>query len=214
MKTKSKALLLTLCAALLVAASVLGTMAYLTDTDTVTNTFTVGKVDIKLDEAKVNTDGTPIEGAARVTGNEYHLLPGHTYTKDPTVTVLAGSESSYIKMTVTFSKANELDAIFTPNGATLTSIFNGYDAANWTYKGNTKDAANNTRTYEFWYKDKVATTTADVALKALFTSITVPGTITGDQLKTIEGMTITVNAYAIQADGFADADAAWAAING
>ena len=146
MKTKSKALLLTLCAALLVAASVLGTMAYLTDTDTVTNTFTVGKVDIKLDEAKVNTDGTPIEGAARVTGNEYHLLPGHTYTKDPTVTVLAGSESSYIKMTVTFSKANELDAIFTPNGATLTSIFNGYDAANWTYKGNTKDAANNTRT--------------------------------------------------------------------
>ena len=30
MKTKSKALLLTLCAVLLVAASVLGTMAYLT----------------------------------------------------------------------------------------------------------------------------------------------------------------------------------------
>lgn len=58
MKTKSKALLLTLCAVLLIAASVLGTMAYLTSTDTVTNTFTVGKVEIKHDEAKVTTDGT------------------------------------------------------------------------------------------------------------------------------------------------------------
>ena len=58
MKTKSKALLMTLCAVLLVAASVLGTMAYLTSTDEVENTFTVGNVKIALDEAKVNADGT------------------------------------------------------------------------------------------------------------------------------------------------------------
>ena len=58
MKTRSKALLLTLCAVLLVAATIFGTMAYLTSTDTVTNTFTVGKVNIKLDEAKANSDGT------------------------------------------------------------------------------------------------------------------------------------------------------------
>ena len=83
MKTKSKALLLTLCAVLLVAASVLGTMAYLTSTDTVTNTFTVGSVAIKLDEAKANPDGTLVEGADRVKGNAYKLLPGHTYNKDP-----------------------------------------------------------------------------------------------------------------------------------
>ena len=51
MKTKSKALLLTLCAVLLVAASVMGTMAYLTSTDKVENTFTVGNVKITLDEA-------------------------------------------------------------------------------------------------------------------------------------------------------------------
>ena len=74
MKTKSKALLLTLCAVLLVAASVMGTMAYLTSNDTVTNTFTVGKVAIKLDEANVGTDGKVID-ATRVKANEYKLLP-------------------------------------------------------------------------------------------------------------------------------------------
>ena len=210
---KFKALLVVACALLLVAASVFGTMAYLTSTDKVTNTFTVGKVNIKLDEAKVNADGTPVEGADRVKENSYKLLPGHTYTKDPTVTVLSGSESSYVKMTVTFSEASALDAIFAPTGAELTSIFNGYDAANWIYKGNTKDATADTRTYEFWYKETVGAPTADFALDALFDSITVPGEITKEQLATIEGMTITVNAYAIQADGFANADAAWAAFN-
>ena len=209
---KFKALLVVACALLLVAASVFGTMAYLTSTDEVKNTFTVGKVNIKLDEAKANSDGSLVEGVARVKANSYKLLPGHTYNKDPMVTVLSGSESSYVKMTVTFSKAKELDAIFAPGGADLTSIFNGYDSANWTAKGNTKDAAANTRTYEFWYKEAVGAPTADVALDALFDSITVPGTITGEQLETIADMTITVNAYAIQADGFTDADAAWNAI--
>ena len=211
MKTRSKALLLTLCAVVLVVATVFGTMAYLTSTDKVTNTFTVGSVKIKLDEAKANTDGTLVEGADRVKANEYKLLPGHTYNKDPMVTVIKGSEPSYVKMTVTFSNAKELDDIFAPDGANLTSIFNGYDAGNWIAKGNTKDATANTRTYEFWYKETVGAPDADVALDALFDSITVPGEITNEQLATIEGMTITVNAYAIQADGFDDAAAAWEA---
>lgn len=213
MKTRSKALLLTLCAVLLVAATIFGTMAYLTSTDTVTNTFTVGKVNIKLDEAKANPDGSLVANADRVKQNNYKLLPGHTYNKDPMVTVLGGSESSYVKMTVTFSMADELDAIFAPDGADMLKIFNGYNATNWIAKGNTKDETANTRTYEFWYKEAVAAPNGDVALDALFDSITVPGEITGAQLATIEDMTITVNAYAIQADGFADAAAAWAAFN-
>lgn len=213
MKTRSKALLLTLCAVLLVTASVLGTMAYLTSQDTVTNTFTVGSVKITLDEAKANPDGSLVANADRVKANSYKLLPGHTYNKDPMVTVLKGSESSYIKMTVTFTKAAELDAIFAPTGAELTSIFNGYDSANWIYKGNTEDTAKNTRTYEFWYKEAVAAPDGNVALDALFDSITVPGFITNEQLATIKDMTITVNAYAIQADGFETEADAWAAFD-
>lgn len=211
MKTKTKALGLMMAAVLLVTATIFGTMAYLTSTDEVVNTFTVGSVAIQLDEAKANTDGTLVEGADRVGANSYKLLPGHTYAKDPMVTVLSGSENSYIRMTVTVSKAAELDAIFDPQKANLLSIFNGYDSTNWIYQGETDDTTNNTRTYEFWYKDTVSALEEDVALDALFDSITVPGEINNDQLKTIEGMTITVNAYAIQADGFNDAAAAWAA---
>lgn len=206
---KKKILVACLCVALAVLTVAGTTLAYLTSQDKVTNTFTVGNVKITLDEAKANTDGTLVEGADRVKANSYKLMPGHTYNKDPMVTVQNGSEPSYIKMTVTFSKANALDAIFAPTGAELTSIFNGYDATNWIYKGNTKDATADTRTYEFWYKETVGAPTADVALDALFDSITVPDAITGEQLTTIAGMTITVNAYAIQADGFDNADAAW-----
>ena len=74
-RNRIKPLLTLCCALLLVAAGVFGTLAYLTGTDTVNNTFTVGNVKITLDEAKVTTDGTPVEGADRVKTNEYHLLP-------------------------------------------------------------------------------------------------------------------------------------------
>lgn len=206
---KKKILVACLCVALAVLTIAGTTLAYLTSHDTVTNTFTVGNVQITLDETDVDNSTAD---AGRDQANSYKLIPGHTYTKDPTVTVKAGSEQSYIKMTVTFTKAAELDAIFKPTGADLTSIFNGYDSTNWIYKGNT-EGSDDTRTYEFWYKETVAASTADVALDALFDSITVPGTITNDQLASIAGMTITVNAYAIQADGFDTADAAWAAFS-
>ena len=211
-KNMKKKLLIMSVAMVLVCAFAVGmTLAYLTSTDRVVNTFTVGNVQIKLDEAKVDAYGEPVGSPApRVTDNSYKLIPGHTYTKDPTVTVLSGSESSYIKMTVTFTKADALDDIFAP-GANLTSIFNGYDSSYFIYKGNTENTSAKTRTYEFWYKEAVAAPDADVALDALFDSITVPRTITNDQLATIQGMTITVNAYAIQADGFSSPEAAWAA---
>lgn len=217
---KKKLLIMSVAMVLVCAFAVGMTIAYLTSTDEVVNTFTVGNVQIKLDEADVDEYGKQLydpetgSPAPRVPENTYKLIPGHTYTKDPMVTVLEGSEESYIKMTVTFSNSDKLDAIFAPTGADLTSIFNGYDSTTWIYKGNTEDTTAHTRTYEFWYYETVAAPYGDVALAPLFDSITVPGTINNAQLETIEGMTITVNAYAIQADGFGgSAEAAWAAYN-
>ncbi len=77
--------------------------------------------------------------------------------------------------------------------------------------GITEDTTANTITYEFRYKETVAAPTADVVLDDLFESFTVPGAVNNDQLAKLKDMTITVVAHAIQADGFTDADAAWAA---
>ena len=234
MKTKSKALLLTLCAVLLIAASVLGTMAYLTSTDTVTNTFTVGKVEIKLDE----TDVTNPTGS-RVQANSYKLMPGTTYTKDPTVTVKAGSEESYVRMKVTFNNATKIIALCTdPEFADSgpTGVENAFplirmvkfvetNAAKWDgiipdnmvdtedmladAKYFAYDETADTLTYIFYYRETVTATTADVMLPVLFNSITVPEWVTGDQLKALNDFRITVIAEAIQAGSFDNAADAW-----
>lgn len=230
MKTRSKALLMLLSAVLLVVATVFGTLAYLTADDTVTNTFTVGTVKMELDEAKVDTDGSYVSvHENRVKANNYHLLPGHTYYKDPTVTIKGGSEETYVRMLVTLNYSSQLDAIFGPAGVDLTTIFNGYDPANWNLHGITKDATANTRTYEFRYvgtefagtkAGTVQKTGTDIVLDDLFDSFTIPGGITKEQLATLvtknsdgtieDQFKITVVAHAIQADGFDTADLAWA----
>ena len=97
MNSKLRRILLTVCsAALLVCVTVGATVAYLTSEKTVTNTFTVGKVAITMDETAVNTDGTALANTPRRTTNTYHLLPGKTYTKDPQIHVTAGSEDCYL----------------------------------------------------------------------------------------------------------------------
>lgn len=234
MKTARKAILALLCVCLVTLASVMGTLAYLTDDDAVVNTFTVGNVQIKLDEADVKTDGTyETDHNNRVKANEYHLLPGQEYVKDPTVTVLKGSEETYVRMLVTFTYSKELDAIFAPTGADLTSIFGGYAPANWELIGNVENTVANTRTYEFRYigeenKGSKAGTVAkakneDIVLADLFETITVPGFVNNDQLATlvtldqdgkiVNQFKIHVVAHAIQAAGFDSADEAWAAFD-
>lgn len=236
MKTKSKALLLTLCAVLLIAASVLGTMAYLTSTAKVENTFTIGKVEIKLDETDVTNPNGP-----RVTANSYKLMPGTTYTKDPTVTVLNGSDAAYVRMKVTFNKATEIIALCTDPefaGDGPTGVENAFplirmvnfveaNAAKWDgiipdnmvetgemladAKYFAYDKTADTLTYYFYYNETVGAPNGDVRLPVLFNSITVPEWATGEQLAKLEGFEINVVAEAIQAGSFANAGAAWAA---
>ena len=58
---KKKILVLCLVVALAVTAVVGGTLAYFTDKDEATNTFTAGGVDIALIEQQVNKEGTALE---------------------------------------------------------------------------------------------------------------------------------------------------------
>ena len=213
---KSAKLLCVLCAIVLVAVSVMGTLAYLIDEEEVVNTFTVGNVDIKLDEAEVDENGVPVEGADRVTGNEYHLIPGQTYVKDPTVTVAAGNEEAYVRMLVTVTKYAELKEVFGEDFLPETYV-TGWDAEKWPCAGIT-DNGDNTVTYEFRYFQAVGNRDSeeDLALEPLFTAFTLPGTVNGEQLQALaegEGFKITVEGHAIQASMLEDADAAWAAFD-
>ena len=77
-----KIVALVLVCVLIFSTIVAGTLAFLMDsTETITNTFTFGNVDIELKET--STDN-------------FKLTPGVEYTKDPKVTVKANSEPCYV----------------------------------------------------------------------------------------------------------------------
>lgn len=231
MKVKKK-ILAVVCVCLLMAISILGTMAYFTDQEAVTNTFTVGNVEIALDEAQINEEGKPVDSsgtvvadpnsAERVSGNSYHLIPGHTYTKDPTVTVVKDSEDCYIRALVTVTYNAAADDVLVNH-----AVEGWYDINPelWKVTANSpstqkteaddENPATITRTYEFRYKDGnvVERTDKDCKLEPVFTRIYVPGEITNDELATLANLKIDVVAHAIQADGFETADEAWAAFD-
>lgn len=197
MKKKTKALMLVLCAVLLVTASVLGTMAYLTSTDEVVNTFTVGNVAITLDEAKTDANGVADSSAARVKANDYHLLPGHTYTKDPTVHVLANSEDSWIFVKVD----NDIANYEAPTTIATQITENGWTAldgvANVYYKAYTKSNA-----------------ATDLLVFSNFKIADGANATDGWSSISADTTKVTVTAYAVQKDGFTTAKAAWNATFG
>lgn len=191
MKTKSKALLLTLCAVLLVAASVLGTMAYLTSTDEVKNTFTVGQVKITLDEAKVTPDGKPVADADRVQSNEYKLLPGHEYKKDPTIHVDANSEDCFLFVKVENGIADIEKA--------------GTKVAEQMAKNGWVTVEGQTKVYVYVGKTTGATNPATVQAGTnvdVFEKLAIDGNVDNNTLNGYAGKTIKVTAYAVQKDGF------------
>lgn len=105
MKKKTAALFLAL--ALVVGATIGGTIAWLTATTTpVVNTFTTSNIDITLNETDADKDGN-------ANTNSYQMVPGYTIDKDPTVTVKAGSEKCYLF--VKLDKENNFDTYLSYN---------------------------------------------------------------------------------------------------
>lgn len=196
MKKMYKVMLLVLCAALLVAGSVMGTLAYLKDTKSVTNTFTVGKVEITLDEAKTDAYGVAVEGAARVTGNQYKLIPGHEYTKDPVVTVVAKSEKCYL-----YVKVNNGIAGIEANENGNDTIEEQILANGWVKL---------TGVNNVYYKVVDASASETNIPCPVFGKFTIASNA---NVADYGSAKIEITAYAIQADGFDDAQEAWTAGN-
>lgn len=187
MKKKIVSVCLVVC---LLATAIIGTtLAYFTDDATVTNTFTVGEVTITMDETDVNIYGEK-DGDTRVTTNEYKLIPGRSYTKDPTIHVGADSEDCYLFVTI-------------DNG--ISGVIQDLNLAGWTYV-----AEDN----YYYYGEGKGTVMSENGEAVVFNGFTVLTTVDADALRAVANETIVVNAYAVQADGFDSATAAWDAAKG
>lgn len=178
-----KALFIMLSAALIVCATVAGTLAWLTDTTApVVNTFTVGDINITLTESE-NLD--------------LKMVPGQTITKDPKVTVKAGSEACWLFVKV--DKSVNFDGFMTFEMADGWIALSGYAGV---------------------YYRNVDATNADTGFDVLKDNkVTVRDTVTKTMLEGVKNAedgtpnenapTLTFTAYAVQKDGINDATTAW-----
>lgn len=206
-----RALLLVASAVLLVCVSVGATLAYLTaETGVVTNTFTIGDVAITLDEGAVyetDTDGFTAENNGRWIdreknrvgeddGNEYKLIPGRSYHKDPTVHVTAGSEDCYVFVKVengfaAYEAANEFDTE-TTGGKTIADQM---AALNWIAIENGSNI--------YCKCDANGTPLKNKANDELvvFEYFALKGDLTDADFTAASKAQITIEAYAIQSEG-------------
>lgn len=213
--TKKRFVAILLCVTLVALAAIGATFAYLTDTKTVNNTFTMGNVKITLDETNVN-DPT----GDRVTSNAYNVYPGAVVTKDPIVHN-TGKNAAYIRATVNVSNWMNLCAKYYPEFG-IAYPHEGYEKSlellvgtlgeGWSVVGVT---AGDTMTigqfdakFILKYDGKLAAG-ADTA--AMFQNVTIPAGI--DNANADEGSfsSVKVVAQAMQADGFDTWEAAFAA---
>ena len=187
-----KKLMTVLALVLVVAMSVAGTIAFLTDTtDPITNTFTVGKVDIDLTET-FNTD-TDDNGAADAW--QAQLIPGTTYAKDPVVTVTADSEDCWLF--VKFEEKND--------AATYLDYTSNLTAENdWTRGDGTNIPSN------VWYRAVAKDATVKSFHLLANDTVTIDSTaVTNDNMNDAANAELVYTAYACQKDNMS-VEAAWA----
>lgn len=175
----TKVFLSLLALVLVVGCAVGGTIAWLTaTTEPVVNTFTYGKINIELTETKPENKKATI-------------IPGVNISKDPKVTVKAGSEACWL-----FVKVAE-GGTFVANKVTY-SIADGWTAL---------DATNHPGVY---YRE-VNAVTADTDFYVLKDNmVTVSEELTKAEVNGITTQpTLTFTAYAVQKDGINTAADAW-----
>ncbi|MGN1112987.1 MAG: SipW-dependent-type signal peptide-containing protein [Acutalibacteraceae bacterium] len=97
-KTKKKAYIILVSAVLVLGIVLGGTVAYLSSlSDVVTNTFTIGDVNITLTEHALEADGKTLGSTISSTGeNNYNFVPGDVLPKDPTINIDTTSEPCWL----------------------------------------------------------------------------------------------------------------------
>lgn len=162
-------------------------MAYFTDGDTVTNTFTVGKVSLEIEEPGWN----PPE----------NITPEQEIEKDPQI-VNTGINDEYVFMEVSVPYKNVVTANQdgTKNPSAEKELFTYTVNRGWTEMGSgTKDAGSGTVTHLYVYGTATACTALkqDESTPALFDSVKFINAVEGQGLEE-STQHIIVNAYGIQ----------------
>lgn len=178
-----KKITLVVALALVLVVGVFGTLAWLTaSTDEVTNTFTIGNIQITLTEPNAPAN------------KEYKVVPGGSATKDPTITVLKNSESCYVYACVTNTvkvTVNNVETVVaTPN----------VDTNIWVPVGTTGDKT------LYRYKETVSSSTTDTVLPVVFSTVSYSNLITKDNINEITSDDkIIIDAFAIQSEALTNA---------
>lgn len=200
--------LLIMGGALACLAGVGGIMAYFTDTDEAENNFTIGNIQIDLQEPTwerlPDTDGDQVPDDAE------DMVPGDSVAKDPQIKNV-GTNDAYMFLEVKVPYANVV--IANPNGtknaAADTELFSYTVKTGWVEVGQpTKDATTGIVTHVYAYATNGAMTAVakDAITTSLFDSVALVNLIEGQ--KALDGVTpldpsaaqINIKAYAIQTD--------------
>ncbi len=191
---KKKAIVAVVALVLVLCCAMGGTLAWLVDSTTeVKNTFTYGDINISLWEHELNKDGLTLSTNV-FTGKEqtgFKMIPGNKIEKDPTVTVKADSEASWL-----FVKIVESDNF---------DNFMTYGVASgWTQL--TVDAEGNAITDLIYWREVDASNEQQAFEVLADNEVSVRGTVTKDNLNALDANdtsnypTLTFTAYAVQRD--------------
>ena len=183
----SKTLVLALAVMLIVGATIGGTVAWLTaQTPSVTNTFTVGDINIELTESE---------------NLNLKMVPGNTITKDPKVTVKAGSEACWLFVKV--EKSSNLLDFITYAIADGWAPLPGVDGVYYREVG----ASNADQPFAVLANNQV--TVNDTVTKGMMNAFDTnkDGQISGAEVDALP--TLTFTAYAVQKDNIDTAALAW-----
>ena len=186
-----KKITLVVALALVLVVGVFGTLAYLTDSQSVTNTFTIGNVGITLAETEGGED------------HQFKMIPGQTIRKDPVVTVDAGSEACWLF--VKLDKAGS--AVVGETNLSFDNYLTFEVDASWTQLMDN----NGNAVAGVYYREQAAVAESTNPLPSYpvlkNNTVTVLNTVTNEMMTALTDTsaklpTLTVTAYAIQKAGF------------
>ncbi len=160
-----------------------GAIAYFTDTDDATNVFTIGNIQISLDESNW------------VDANGQNVMPGDVIAKDPTITNDSAANGAYVFMKVEAPCSEDDPAIelFT---------LNGVSSAWYLMTPGTCTSGKITKVYAYGTSTAMTELTAGTTTPALFSGVTVNTAIDGTTTLP-SSLNVNVYAYGIQSQGLA-----------